>query len=391
MLHLPIKTLAIEKIQKGYPWVFAQDLQLKKFPAAKPGDLVYLTTPTSEPIAIGYINPLTKLCCRVLTLNTDSTLDENFFLERFTTALSFREHKFSSPFYRLVHAESDALPGLVIDRFGDTLVCQTNTAGMEKLKPLWFSALQTLLKPKRVIFRDDVPLRSKEGLELSISAPIGDLETLIEVEENGLTFYADPKSGQKTGWFYDQRLNRHWIAERACGKTVLDLYTYSGGFGIAAAGKGAKHVTLVDSSEHALMLVKQAATTNHVLSSCELIREQVFLLLPRLIAAKQKFELVIADPPAFVKQANHKAVGLRGYQKLSFLASQLVAPGGMFFIASCSHHATSHDFRQAVEQGIQKAQRQFQLLRKGGADTDHPIHPLLPQTHYLKSLTYKLN
>jgi 23S rRNA (cytosine1962-C5)-methyltransferase len=172
---------------------------------------------------------------------------------------------------------------------------------------------------------------------------------------------------------------------------MIDLYSYCGGFGILAAQHGATQVTMVDSSASALALAKKSAQANDVQNICEYFKENVFDLLPQLICEGKTFDIVAADPPAFVKEARFQGQGLRGYQKLAKLATQIVAPGGLFFIASCSHHAQMTEFRKAVETGISKAGRQFTFLRKGGADKDHPVHPMLPQTHYLKSLAYQLD
>lgn len=388
MTKLPIKSIAVARLRQGYPWVYTPGLAINKPLSIAPGSLVTLIDDTRTPFALGYYNPLTKLACRVLTLSANETIDTAFFKTRFSNAFERRKRFFETPYYRLVHAESDHLPGLIIDRFGDTFVCQTNTAGMERLKPLWFEALIELFKPERVIFKDNAPLRTREGLELTTTAPLGNLEGYIDIIENGLPFYGNP-TGQKTGWFYDHRANRFWVASRAKKQRVLDLYTYHGGFGILAASKGASHVTLVDSSESAINLTQETAKRLE-LNNCEFIQSDVFELLDTLIENKTQFDIVIADPPAFVKQANHMGSGLRGYQKLARLASQIVAPNGMLFIASCSHHASSSDFRTAVETGMQKSDRGFRLLRKAGADGDHPIHPQLPETHYLKSLAYRL-
>jgi 23S rRNA (cytosine1962-C5)-methyltransferase len=263
---------------------------------------------------------------------------------------------------------------------------------MEKLKPLWLPALVQVLAPKNVIFRDDAPAREKEGLPLAVSAPIGKLPDEMTVIENGLSFSCSPGAGQKTGWFFDHRANRQFVAKQCKGKSVLDLYCYSGGFGILAATHGAAAVTLVDSSQSALDLAQKAANNNPI-GNCQLdfVKENVFSILETLKENAQSFDLVLADPPAFVKQLQNKGAGLRGYQKLAKQASFLVAPKGKLFIASCSHHANAADFRQMVEAGIAKAGRQATLLYKGGADKDHPVHPLLPETHYLKSLMYQLD
>lgn len=387
MVSIVLKPDWAQRIQKGYPWVYTHSIASSIPPAITAGELVYLYEGKRR-IAIAYFNPQTKLCARVLSCDPNATINEDFFYEQFSQALK-RRQVFCEPYYRLVHSEGDNLPGLIVDRFNDTLVCQTNTAGMEKLKPLWLNALQKLLSPNRIIFRDDAPIRAKEGLALCVSAPLGSLSSRIEVQENSFTFYVDPEKGQKTGWFFDQRANRQWISQRVRQKTVLDLYTYLGGFGIACAARGAKQVTLVDASDYALSLAKEAAEHNGVVARCNFIKEDVFDLLPKLIEAGQQFEVVIADPPAFVKQALNKGSGLRGYEKLAKLVSQVLAPKGMLFIASCSHHASHGDFREAVERGIHKANREARLVRKAGADRDHPFHRLLAQSQYLKSLAYQ--
>lgn len=389
MSYLLVKSQSASRIQQGYPWVYTLGLASKKPLEVEPGRLVTLVDEGRAPFAVGFYNPLTKLACRVLSLDVNEPIDTAFFHSRFSRALERRQRFFKAPYYRLVHAESDNLPGLIVDRFGDTFVCQTNTAGMDQLKPIWLEALVELFNPTRVIFKDTAPLRAREGLELTTTAPIGSLEGTIDIIENDLQYLGNPM-GQKTGWFYDHRANRHWVASRAKKQRVLDLYTYHGGFGLLAATKGAHHVTLVDSSEAALNLTKETAA-KHQLSNCDFIQDTVFEVLERLIENQSQFDIVVADPPAFVKQANHQGAGLRGYQKLARLASQVIAPNGMLFIASCSHHASSNEFRGAVEAGMEKSERSFNLLRKAGADKDHPIHPQLPETHYLKSLAYRLD
>ena len=380
---------SIAHLKRGYPWVFKADLKNANAPKVEPGTLVTLVDASKTPIAVGYYHPNAALACRVLSLNPNEKIDSSFFHQRFSKAHERRERFFTTPYYRLIHAESDQMPGLVIDRFNDTFVCQTNTAGMEKLKPLWVKALDDYFQPKRIIFKDDTPFREKEGLPLNVGAYKGDINEEITIIENGLT-YCTHINSQKTGWFYDHRANRLWIGTRAKNKRVLDLYAYQGGFGLLAALQGAKQVSLVDRSENALALAHQTAN-RHDFGQCQFIQEEVFTFLERAIENKEQYDIVIADPPAFIKQYQYKEAGLRGYQKLAKLSSQLVKPDGLLFIATCSHHALPADFRQHVEMGMQKANRSFQLIRKAGADKDHPIHPLVPETQYLKSLTYQLS
>lgn len=390
MRSLPLHPHAALKILKGYPWVYAKDILLKSLPDIPNGELVILVNEQHTPLAVGYYNKQSKVCCRVLSRDANTVIDEAFFTAKFQQALAYREQHFSSPYYRLIYAEGDQLPGLIIDRFADTLVCQTSTAGMEKLKPQWLAALQACVNPTRLLLRDDVPSRLKEGLPLSVTAVVGEKEGLIVLSENNTHFYVDPINGQKTGWFYDQRINRLWLAQRAKHKTVLDLYSYCGGFGLTAANHGAKEVTLIDASQSALHFAEKAAQLNG-LNQCRFIHDDLFKLLPQWQAAEVQFDIVIADPPAFVKQAKDKGPGLRGYQKLAKLTAALVKPQGMLFIASCSHHASNSEFRHAVEIGISKAGRTARLLRKGGTGRDHPVNPLLAENHYLKSLTYQLS
>lgn len=385
MQHLSIKEDSVARLQKGYPWVERQALSLRS-PNISTGELVQLTDKSGKFLAIAYYNEKSKLACRILTQDPTQSINIAFFEEKLSAALHRRQKCFQSPYYRLVHGESDNLPGLVIDRFDQTLVCQINTAGMEKLQALWLPALHNVLKPDDVILRVDNPIRQKEGLSVSEE----DKSIPLEVIENNVTFLIDAGLGQKTGWFYDQRANRAWIGQRAKRKTVLDLYTYCGGFGLCAAKNGAAHVTLVDSSEKALNQAKAASEKNQF-TNCEFIKAEVFSLLETFKEQGKSFDIVIVDPPAFIKSAKYIAQGLRGYEKLARLASHVVKPGGMLLMASCSHHASNGDFRQAVTKGIVKADRIPTLLRKSGADRDHPIHPLLPQSHYLKALTFKLS
>lgn len=385
---LTLKSSCLSQVKKGYPWIYRRDIASLKSAPMSPC-VVTLVDDKQQPLAIGYYNPTSSLACRILTMNPTEPIDTAFFVNRLQHALARRNRFFDVPYYRLVHAESDQLPGLIIDRFNDTFVCQTNTAGMELLKPLWLSALIEVFSPGRVICKDDSPTREKEQLERTLTAPIGQVEGLLDVMENETCYYADPAS-QKTGWFYDHRANRLWVASRVKKKRVLDLFTFQGGFGILAARHQAAQVTLVDSSAHALSLCEKTASLNQ-LNNCEFVHSDVFEALVHYIAQQKTFEVVVADPPAFIKQLQHQAAGLRGYQKLARLCAQVVAKDGLLFIASCSHHAPHKDFRDAVEKGLTQANRGFELLRKAGADKDHPIHPLVPQTQYLKSLVYRLD
>ncbi len=375
-------------IRAGMPWIYAGDIiESSELLLAPPGSLASIETHKGECIGTGYYNAKSQIACRVLTLKREP-IDEEFFKKRLNNALERREKFLKTPFYRLIHAESDGFPGLLIDRFGDILVVQTGTAGMEKLLPLWLSALESLLNPEAILLRNDVPARRLEGLKQEVMVLKGAIPPLVEVQENGFVYFADLLHGQKTGWFYDQRDNRRMIAELAAGKTLLDIYSHSGGFGLLAAKKEAQ-VTLIDSSKMALDLAQKTATLNHV--DCDVLQCDAFEAMEMLQQDGKSFDIVVADPPAFVKNRKDIAAGLKGYEKVARLAAQLAAPNGMLFVASCSHHAGRSAFNKAVLSGVKKAGRQAKIIRHTGASPDHPVHPKLPQSEYLKGILLQLS
>jgi 23S rRNA (cytosine1962-C5)-methyltransferase len=388
MLSLLLKKESVKNVLKGDPWVFAGMISMtSELETAESGVLVNILDNKAKPIGVGYFNPKSQLACRVLSLKAGEKIDASFFAKLFKAALAKREKTFAHPYYRLVHSESDYLPGLVIDRFGEIIVCQTTTAGMENLKPVWLPVLQDLLQAKTVIFRDDVPVRKKEGLEAEASVYRGELPEIIEVKEHNTIYYANLLTGQKTGWFYDQRANRNYFAGMVKDKKVLDIYSHSGGFGISAA-QNAAHVTMVDSSELALELAQKAAVRNGIAEKCSFARSDAYEFLENAVKNSEKFDAIMADPPAFVKERKHTNAGLKGYQKLAFLCASILEKEGIFCIASCSHHAAARDFRKAAQQGIAKTGRSFKLLHKDGADKDHPVHPFLAESQYLKFMVF---
>ena len=265
MLSLLLKKDAVKEIQKGNPWIWRGMIEMNsELEMAQPGALVQIMDNKAKPIGVGYLNPKNILACRVLSLQPNAKINRQFFYNAFKAALQKREKHFAQPFYRLAHSESDNLPGLVVDRFGEIIVCQTSTAGMETLKPLWLPALQELLNPHAITLRDDVPARKKEGLNVGVSVYFGQVPEYIEVLERNRIYLANLLEGQKTGWFYDQRANRTYLSSLVSGKNVLDLYSHSGGFGMAAGMGNAASVTMVDSSSLALELAGRAAKLNGI-------------------------------------------------------------------------------------------------------------------------------
>lgn len=379
-----------KRLRAGHPWVFSNEIEMT--PEAKalpPGSLVTLVDAGDEKLAVASFNPHSLIAARVLSRCAADTVDVDFLAARLQTALSLRDTLFDAPFYRLIHSEADGLPGLIVDRYGDVLAIQTNTAGMERLLPDLAAAFDRVLAPKAVVLINDSPVRKLEGLELEHRVLSGELTGPVELIENGCRFVADLADGQKTGWFFDQRDNRAFVARLAKGRRVLDLYTYAGGFALQAAMAGAAETIAVDRSEQSLVLARQAAELNGL--TIETVRAEAFAEMERLATAKETFGVVVTDPPAFVKAKKDLGAGAKGYRKMARLAAALVEPGGFLFCASCSHHMPAEQFAEEISHGIHVAGRSGRILRMAGAAPDHPLHPLLPESAYLKSMVLQLD
>ena len=377
------------KARAGAPWIFSNEIVMDE--AAKallPGALVDVKGDDGQDFGSGYFNVKSLIAVRLLTRDCGAHIDATFFAARLKRALALRNELYQKPFYRLVHAEGDGLPGLVVDRFGETCVVQITTAGMENLlKPLTM-ALEEVLAPANLILRNDAPSRGLEGLELYVRAEKGETGR-IALEENGARYFADLGQGQKTGWYYDQRDNRAFVAGLAKGKSLLDAYSYSGGFGILAARGGASEVICLDSSAPALALAEESAAANQ--ASIRAVKGDVFEELERLAGEKETFDIVAADPPPFVKSRKDLEPGAKAYRKLARLAAAVTAPGGILFLASCSHNMPAERFASECAAGISRSGRSARLIRSAGAGPDHPVHPMLPESAYLKALVYALD
>ncbi|MFZ5791520.1 MAG: class I SAM-dependent rRNA methyltransferase [Pseudomonadota bacterium] len=376
----------------GHPWVYSNEIEMRRETKALPaGRVVRLMAEDGRPIGAAMFNPHSLIAARILDRDPDAAVDAGFLARRLERALSLRERLHDKPFYRLVHAEADGLPGAIIDRFGEVLVLQTNTAGMERLLDVLVEAIGTVLAPETLLLRNDAPARKLEGLEPYVRLLSGTMEGPIELEENGVRFLADPREGQKTGWFFDQRENRARVAALARGTRLLDIYSYCGGFALQAAAAGAAEVLAIDRSEAALALAEKAAEMNGVAPRCRFRRADAFTELEALAKAGQDFDIVVADPPAFVKSKKDLGQGARAYRKLARLSAACVRPGGFLFIASCSHHMEAPLFAEEVRRGIHDLARNARILAATGAAPDHPVHPALPETAYLKGLLLQID
>ena len=380
-----------KRVRAGHPWVFSNELEMT--PEAKaltPGTIVKFVDAGAETMGTGFFNPHSLIAGRIVS-RAGATIDGALLETRLRAALALRERLYSAPYYRLVHSEADGMPGLIVDRYNDFLVVQINAAGMELLWDELQAALQTVLAPSAILLKNEGPSRKLEGL-VEETRWVGDEpaspQTLVE---GGVSFRVDLSGGQKTGWFFDQAANRALVASLARGATVLDLYSYLGGFGLAAARAGASAVTLVDRSEPALDLTAQTAAANDLAGLCSFHRGNVFIETERLAAEGALFDIVVADPPAFVKSRRDIKTGARGYRKLARLSAALVAPGGLLFTASCSHHMPVDQFAEQIRRGIGDAGRTARILYSTGAGPDHPVHPHLPESAYLKAQLLQLD
>ncbi len=380
------------RAEGGHPWIYSNEVVMDA--AAKalaPGTLVTLRRADERPFGVAMFNPHSLIAARLLDRDAGRAIDKRFFARRLERALRLRERLYDRPYYRLVHAEADGLPGLVIDRFGAVLVMQANAAGVDRLTPVIIDALRGLISPEAIVLRNDSPGRTQDGLPLETVVALGAVAGAVPVEENGTVFPADVLAGQKTGWFFDQRDNRAFIAGLAADARVLDLYCYSGGFAVAAAHRGAATALGIDSSEPALALAAEAARRNGVAERATFRRGDVFAEAAALAAAGERFDIVVADPPPFARSKRAVPAALRGYRKLAHLAAQLTAPAGFLFLASCSYNVGIAEFAEAVRRGLADAGRAGRILKSTGASPDHPVHPALPESAYLKALTLTLD
>ncbi len=377
-----------KRAKLGHPWIFSNEIEMTpSVKALPPGSAARFMDASGASLGTGFFNPHSLIAGRLMS-RRGAPIDRALIEVRLGRALALRERLFAAPYYRLVHAEADGLPGLIVDRYGAYLVIEANSAGMDRMLDDVIGAAQSLLAPTAILLKGDGTARRQEGLEPD-SRWIGEQPSdPLRIVEGGVTFLCDPDGGQKTGWFFDQAANRAQVARYAAtmgdGGSVLDLYCYLGGFALRAAAAGAHSVTAIDRSEPALDLAVQSAALNGLAARCDFRRAKAFEEMERLARDGQNFDVVVADPPAFVKARKDLKAGARGYRKMVRLAAPLVAEGGLLFAASCSHHVDATLFAEQVRRGLSDAGRAGRILHGGGAGPDHPVHPHLPESAYLK-------
>ncbi len=355
-----------------------------------PGSLVTLAD-GERAIGTAAFNPGSTIAARLLDPDPVADICEAWLADRLTRALSLRELLFDAPYYRLVHAEGDGLPGIVIDRFGDALVLQPNAAWAEELVEPLSEAAMRVTGAGALVVNATSRARKLEGLDEYLNVSRGTVEGPVEVPMNGAAYLADLTGGQKTGFFYDQRENHAFAQRLAKGARVLDVFCHVGGFALATMTAGAASAVGIDSSAPALALAEEGARRTGVSDRFETHKAGAFDALKGLGEADERFDIVVCDPPAFAPNKGALANGLRAYQRLARLAASLVAPGGWLMLCSCSHAADPQAFHQANVRGLAQAGRGAALIHSGRAGPDHPSHVALPETSYLKAMFYRLD
>jgi len=384
---LYLKRREERRVRAGHPWVFSNEVDVERSPlgAFEPGELADLRTAGDRWLGLAYVNPRSLICARVMCRARDQELDRALLVGRLRQALSLRERLFDRPWYRLVFGEGDALPGLVADRYDDVVVLQLATAGMEARLDQVVAAVDEVLSPRTVVLRNDVHARSLEGLERYVRVAAGGSPDPVTVEEEGARFEVSTCEGQKTGWFFDHRANRDRFARYASGLRVLDVFSYVGAFGVRAARAGAASVLCVDGSESALERVVANAALNESAERVTTLRGDAFEVLRDLHAGGERFDAVALDPPAFVRRKRDLEAGLEAYRRLNRLALALLTPGGVLMSASCSSHLSRDRFADTLRRAAARSGVDVQIVEEGHQAPDHPVHPAIPETSYLKA------
>lgn len=388
-----LKGQADRRLRAGHQWIYSNEVDtnispLKQFHA---GDQVVVEAANGKALGIATINPNTLICGRLISRDSKTPLDKSLLVHRLKVALSQRELFYAAPYYRLVFGDADGLSGLVIDRFADILVVQISTAGMERLKNEIIEALQDVIKPTAILLKNDGKMRAVEGLDSYVEEALGSVPDLVYLQENDVLFEAPVWDGQKTGWFYDHRENRQTLQRLSAGKRVLDVFSYIGGWGVQAASAGASDVTFIDASEKALGHVESNLQLNQYEGDAELMHGDAFECMESLIADKSRFDVVVIDPPAFITRRKDIKAGEAAYFKANQLALRLVAKGGVLVTGSCSMHLREEKLHELVRSNSRSLERFSQLIYRGTQAPDHPVHPAIEETQYLKALFYRVH
>lgn len=379
------------RLLAGHCWIYSNEIDTEATPLATLESGVAMEVWSHGGTWLGYaqVNPHSLIAGRLVSRHRGRPPSPALWVERIRTALELRQRLYDQPYYRLVFGEADGLPGLTVDRYGTLLVVQLTTAGMDRVRAELIAALEQLVRPETVCLRNDAPVRALEGLPSAVETVLGTLPETVTLEEGGVGFRVSLSGGQKTGWFFDQAENRARLSRYRMRGRVLDAFSYVGAWGVQAAARGAQEVLCLDASATALEGVTHNAALNGLAGRVRTLQGDAFATLKGLADAGERFDTVILDPPAFIKRRRDLTEGTEAYHRLNRLGLGLLNPGGLLVTASCSFHMEREVFLRTVQRASRRTGMSLQLLESAGQGPDHPVHPAIPETAYLKTLFFR--
>ena len=380
------------RLRAGHLWVYSNEVDKAKTPlkAFRPGQQALICDSRENPIGLGYVNPHSLICARLVSRHWKRKFNVKLITEHLRTALAWREKHYATPHYRWFFAEADGLPGLILDRYGDVVVGQISTAGIEAMRESVEKAIARVLSPVALIWRNMSKIRELEGLDRYDEVGFGTAPEYLKVSENGLQFQVPAQSGQKTGWFYDQSANRQLMQSFMPAEKILDMFSYVGAWGITAAANGAESVTCVESSAAAVDQININAALNDVQDRMTAVKCDAFDFMATACQQKRQFDLIVLDPPAFIKKAKDKRNGLEAYRRINEMAMRLLSKDGLLFSCSCSFHLSSDELQILIQQAARHLDRHVQIVSVLQQSPDHPVHPAIPETRYLKGFVARV-
>ncbi len=377
---------ADRRVRLGHNWVFSNEIDsaITPLPAFAPGEIARVVDAGRHPVGLAYVNPNALIAARVLTRDVRATIDARWIAQRLCRALEVRKNVYPAPYYRMVYGESDGLPGIVVDRYGDVCVAQLNTAGAVALREAFVSAITDVIAPKGLLLRNAGSTRALEGIE-PLDNPLGDVPDRIDVIEGDMRISAPLRTGQKTGYFYDQRDNRMRLRRYVKpGDRVLDVFSYVGAWAVSAYMAGAAEVTCIDTSEIALEYADENA--RKLGKEIDGVAGDALDVMRGLHSERRRYDVVVLDPPALIKRRKDVSLGERHYLRLHDAAFRLLKADGILVSASCSHHLAVERLQRIALDAAHDTGRRLQILERHAHAPDHPIHPAMPETEYLKAL-----
>ncbi len=383
---LRLKNKEEKRILAGHLWVFSNEIgSIEGTPGV--GNIVEVRSARNVLLGFGFYNPGTLIAVRIISKEFVEP-DLKFFADRLSSAMRLRRRLFSSNFYRLVYGESDFLPGLVVDRFDSLFSVQILSAGMEMRKDLIYQAIKDVFSPSAIYERNESQTRTLEGLQQGKSIVYGE-EKSADYDEDGVVFRINPYRGQKTGFYFDQRLNRIFSRRFAEGAKVLDLYSNEGGFALNLSRSGASSVKAIDASGEVIESLAANAELNS-LKNVEMEASDADVYMKKAIASGEKYDVVVCDPPSFTRNRKSVPAAKAAYRKLHEQVFQILNHEGILLTASCSHHIFRETFEEVISSAAGRTGRTLQLLHRAGASPDHPVLPSMPETEYLKFNAYRV-